>query len=516
MRSITTYINSQLKFLSLLLLFLLPLEVYSSDMSSFLPIERIGKRRKISFKNAFDNTGEGYINFGRYSSVVKGSKGMPVKANLKKASTYDHLIWEIIETGGKGIYFSENGTATYQSEISNTTLHININEQATSTEFTVRVRGNISNSNKDTLWVSSNPIKVIDAPSLQKTHLKIISHDSRIRLPMVSGSTYEGSWKVDNVTRKNNPNAPWTIPPEGVYIANSSDTMNAIISESVIAHPSTSAGTLTAHLTWQENLSTAVYNSGYKAPSLEVTFVGCQNNIDYGTGEPVQMMYDYDGDGIAEYSWCARELEDENGNIWLDRNMGAYRLAQSSDDAASYGDLYQWGRPMDGHQKRIQRNDDPAEGKGIQGEMLNGLWENADNNSNTPNDPRFIEGDDLPSTQNYDWVDNNNSERWSIDPQGPCPRGYHVPTQEELIELRSLIISKGRNSNAAFNVLRMPASGKRLHSDGALESVGSRGFYHSSTHTGGSKAYGIYFHSSGCSPNANFHAIGFSVRCRKD
>ena len=38
--------------------------------------------------------------------------------------------------------------------------------------------------------------------------------------------------------------------------------------------------------------------------------------------------------------------------IWLDRNLGGTQIATSSTDTASYGDLYQWGRPFDGHQSR--------------------------------------------------------------------------------------------------------------------------------------------------------------------
>ncbi len=36
----------------------------------------------------------------------------------------------------------------------------------------------------------------------------------------------------------------------------------------------------------------------------------------------------------------------------MDRNLGAARVATSSTDASSYGDLYQWGRLTDGHQLR--------------------------------------------------------------------------------------------------------------------------------------------------------------------
>ena len=40
------------------------------------------------------------------------------------------------------------------------------------------------------------------------------------------------------------------------------------------------------------------------------------------------------------------------GRTWMDRNLGASRVATGSTDAEAYGDLYQWGRAADGHQKR--------------------------------------------------------------------------------------------------------------------------------------------------------------------
>lgn len=38
--------------------------------------------------------------------------------------------------------------------------------------------------------------------------------------------------------------------------------------------------------------------------------------------------------------------------IWLDRNLGATQVATSLTDSDAYGDLFQWGRPADGHEKR--------------------------------------------------------------------------------------------------------------------------------------------------------------------
>jgi hypothetical protein len=46
-----------------------------------------------------------------------------------------------------------------------------------------------------------------------------------------------------------------------------------------------------------------------------------------------------------------KEVTSSTGRIWLDRNLGATRVAKSSADASAFGYLYQWGRLSDGHQK---------------------------------------------------------------------------------------------------------------------------------------------------------------------
>jgi uncharacterized repeat protein (TIGR02543 family) len=57
------------------------------------------------------------------------------------------------------------------------------------------------------------------------------------------------------------------------------------------------------------------------------------------------------------------------GMIWMDRNLGASRAATSSTDPQAYGDLYQWGRSTDGHEKRnsgttstLSNSDTPGHG----------------------------------------------------------------------------------------------------------------------------------------------------------
>lgn len=45
------------------------------------------------------------------------------------------------------------------------------------------------------------------------------------------------------------------------------------------------------------------------------------------------------------------------GQVWMNRNLGASRVALSSTDQAAYGDLYQWGRLDDGHESRTSLAD---------------------------------------------------------------------------------------------------------------------------------------------------------------
>tara|TARA_B110000090_G_scaffold89704_1_gene101755 strand:- start:8070 stop:8588 length:519 start_codon:yes stop_codon:yes gene_type:complete len=46
----------------------------------------------------------------------------------------------------------------------------------------------------------------------------------------------------------------------------------------------------------------------------------------------------------------ANTVTSPTGQVWMDRNLGATQVATSSTDHLAYGNLYQWGRALDGHQ----------------------------------------------------------------------------------------------------------------------------------------------------------------------
>ena len=182
------------------------------------------------------------------------------------------------------------------------------------------------------------------------------------------------------------------------------------------------------------------------------------------------------------------------GKIWMDRNLGASQVATSSSDAASYRDLYQWGRRADGHQCRTSATtaalssiDQPAHGNFIL----------------------------APSTP-YDWRSPQNTNLW----QGvnginnPCPSGYRIPTEPEL-EAERLSWSVNTSVGAFASVLKLPMAGGRDGGNGSLYGVGTGGRYWSST-VSSTTSRNLIFGSSDAFMLGSRRAFGIAVRCLKD
>ena len=197
-----------------------------------------------------------------------------------------------------------------------------------------------------------------------------------------------------------------------------------------------------------------------------------------------------------------QEVTSGTGKTWMDRNLGATQVATSSTDAASYGDLYQWGRNTDGHQIRGSSIADGPLASGSEGS-------------------NFI-------TSYGDWLSSSPQDdtRWNGSAKGthdPCPSGFRVPTETELEAERNNggtgfwgTGSVQNNAAGAFaSVLKLPLAGYRNASTGALTNVGSVGVYWSSS-VSGTIARRLYFYSSNAYMLATNRAYGFSVRCIKE
>ncbi len=196
-------------------------------------------------------------------------------------------------------------------------------------------------------------------------------------------------------------------------------------------------------------------------------------------------------------------LKDYGGTIgekcWFDRNLGATQVATTSDDAASYGDLFQWGRLDDGHQDRASTTTSTL---------------------STTDDPGHNHFIIIPvSTPPNDWRVGQNDDLWQEDGTGinnPCPPGWRVPTQAELqAEIDDWSSS---DASGAFNSsLKWTVAGRRNYDDGSFGQLGSHGLYWSSTvHSTVSRNLFFSGSANSASVGTDSRAYGFSVRCIKD
>jgi uncharacterized protein (TIGR02145 family) len=189
------------------------------------------------------------------------------------------------------------------------------------------------------------------------------------------------------------------------------------------------------------------------------------------------------------------------GQIWMDRNLGASRVATSMTDSESYGDLYQWGRGSDGHQLRDSQTTTIL------------------SSTDDPGHDDFIIPDE---TGDWDWRFPHNPGLWQGLSGGnnPCPAGFRLPTKSELDIERS---SWGSDDAAgAFaSPLKLVMAGFRSALDGNLHQVGTTGRLWSSTEEGGR---GIYLRADNeenvmgekVSIGPYMNGMAFSVRCLKD
>jgi hypothetical protein len=176
------------------------------------------------------------------------------------------------------------------------------------------------------------------------------------------------------------------------------------------------------------------------------------------------------------------------GKTWMDRNLGASQVATSSSDAASFGDLYQWGRRSDGHQCRTSATTTTL------------------SSTNQPGHGNFI-------TNGQGWQSPQNNNLW----QGinginnPCPSNYRIPTSAELFAENDTW-----NCNCApgafASPLKFPLGGTRT---GFGDISGSNGHYWSSTLILIDDSIDFLDIEGGASDTDN-RARGKSVRCIKN
>lgn len=187
----------------------------------------------------------------------------------------------------------------------------------------------------------------------------------------------------------------------------------------------------------------------------------------------------------------------KTGKTWMNKNLGASQVATSPTDAAAYGDLYQWGRLTDGHEKRTSSTTTTL------------------STTDVPGHDDFILHPNLPAPLSWNSPVNINLWQGVNGTNNPCPTGYRIPTDGELAAER-LSWATPDAAGAFASPLKWALAGNRLYTNGQIVNAGLRGSYWSSYTNGAMSSY-MYFNNGGSSPSNNYQtADGASVRCIKN
>lgn len=194
------------------------------------------------------------------------------------------------------------------------------------------------------------------------------------------------------------------------------------------------------------------------------------------------------------------------GRVWLDRNLGASQVCTAYNDSKCYGDFYQWGRNIDGHEKPTSA---------VTTTLASNINFVGTNFIKHVSSPRDWSTTDISGDLRH--------ENWSkTDGSSICPVGFRVPTINEIKaetievgEYSSVVVSDRIDAFDSF--LKLPSSGDRKGSTGLRSWKGIYGFIWSSTNTASSsKSYVFNYLSSSVQATNTYRSNGHPVRCIKD
>ncbi|WP_413512163.1 FG-GAP-like repeat-containing protein [Myroides odoratus] len=227
----------------------------------------------------------------------------------------------------------------------------------------------------------------------------------------------------------------------------------------------------------------------------------CNNNLPgLNPGDTGCVTFTYNG---AEVTYATVRAAD--GTIWLQQNLGSEQVATSATDTSGFGDLFQWGRWADGHQKRTST---------VSSEVV------------TPNNPLGLGATNTKfyATSPSWWAAGNATDTWeartpqdvsAIDGCDPCKalgEGWSLPTQDQW--QASIDAEHITNIQTAFDSnLRLTVAGARGSS--GVYNDGVRGYYWSKT-TSSNRDFAKHLYYSNFIVNTGAGAPreqGSAIRC---
>lgn len=232
------------------------------------------------------------------------------------------------------------------------------------------------------------------------------------------------------------------------------------------------------------------------------------NNTDPGNtpGDIGCVTFNYNAQSITYAT-----VRGADGKIWLQQNLGSTKVASSLTDEDAYGDLFQWGRWADGHQKRNS--------------VLNGT-------APSPNNPQGVTAGNASfysagynSGSNW-WSSGQTSDTWDgettssasgttgVDPCKAIGTNWRLPSISEVENVVNAESISDINSALSSNLKLVPAGMKDYS---GIFSPGTRLYLWSSTsspYTGSGQH--LYISPNVAITNSMGRDGGQSVRCIKD
>ena len=168
----------------------------------------------------------------------------------------------------------------------------------------------------------------------------------------------------------------------------------------------------------------------------------------------------------------------------------------------SWGDLYQWGRNTDGHEKRYS---DTTLTKSSIAEVPHN---------------KFI----VDEQKSNDWLTDSEESLWQGQNgvNNPCPCGYRLPTQKEWRAVLNLGYEVKLNPSGYYYLsidggkLILPCAGLRSAYTGNFQHIGTRGYYWASDAINKGTSGCIDFNKEEFTTNISifgFRCFGRSIRC---